>query len=179
MIQSVMECEKDYSVKKESLDRLKLSVFSFVLSLSHIPKMTEDQSKLLVTQLSSCLADDSLSELRLCVGSLLLKLTRQPELEQLHLSSVELNIWTSTLERHPKATKFFAEAFSSLLTSFSSLSEEFESTFHISNTEKLEPPLQSTHSGSMEMLHRTKRRQGNCRFLHFGCNVRPTTLPKR
>ena len=137
MIQSVMEVEKDYSVKKDSLDRLKLSVFNFVLSLSHLPKMSEDQLKLLVSQLSSCLADDSLPELRLCVGSLLLKLSRQPEL---HLSSGELNIWTSALERHPKATKFFADAFSSLLTSLSSFNEEFESVFDISKCEKLEPP---------------------------------------
>lgn len=140
MIQSVMECEKDYSVKKESLDRLKLSVFNFVLSMSHLPKMTEDQSILLVSQLSSCLAGDSLSELRLCVGSLLLKLSRQPELGQLHLSSDELNIWTSTLERHPKATQFFAEAFSFLLTSSTTLNVKFESIFGISKTEKLEPP---------------------------------------
>ena len=134
-----MECEKEESAKKELLDQLKLSVFSFILSLSQWPKMEEEQWKILVSQLATCLVDNNAVELRLCVGSLLLKIAHQIEPPQLYLSSCELNIWASALERHPKAASFFAEAFSAMLASPDSYKEEADSIFVPSN-ENSPPP---------------------------------------
>ncbi len=123
-----MDCEKESSAKKELLDQLKLSVFTFILSLSQMPKMTAEQWKFLVSHLATCLVDNNIAEVRLCAGSLLFKLARQVE-SQLHLSTGEVNIWASALERHPKAASFFAEAFSTLLTSPAAYKEEAESIF--------------------------------------------------
>ena len=134
-----MECEKEESAKKELLDQLKLSVFSFILSLSQWPKMEEEQWKILVSQLATCLVDNNAVELRLCVGSLLLKIAHQIEPPQLYLSSCELNIWASALERHPKAASFFAEAFSAMLASPDSYKEEADSIFVPSNENALPP----------------------------------------
>lgn len=140
MVAAVMECDNDFSIKEDLLQNLKLAIFTLISSLSHLPKMSEDQQTCLVSQLSSCLKKNIRPELRLCVGSLLLKLANQPELPHLHLSSAELNIWTSSLERHPEATEFFAEVFSSFLTSSESYNEEYESIFGALKTVIQEQP---------------------------------------
>ncbi|KAI9561029.1 Nucleolar pre-ribosomal-associated protein 1 [Daphnia sinensis] len=140
MVEAVMECDNDFSINEELLQNLKLAIFTLISSLSHLPKMREDQINLLVFQLSSCLKKDIKPELRLCVGSLLLKLANELELPHLHLSSTELYIWTSTLERHSEATEFFAKAFSSFLTSSDPYDQEYEYRFSALKTEKQEQP---------------------------------------
>lgn len=159
MVGAVMECDSDFLIKEDLLQNLKIAIFTFILSLSHLPKMTVDQQKLLVSQLSSCLKKNSTPQLRLCVGSLLLKLANQPELPHLRLSSIESNIWASALERHPFATEFFAEAFSSFLTSSGSYTKEYESTFGALKKEKLEQPCSQLVLAAWKCMNQIKEHQ--------------------
>lgn len=125
-----MDCENDEAADKKQIEKLKLSVFTFIASLSKFPKLPDDQLKTLVSQLTKCLVATELLELRLCVGSLLVKMTRWDDSLPMRLSDCEFNTWIGALERHSDdAFSFFTQAFSTWLISPTAHQMTFETVF--------------------------------------------------
>lgn len=117
IVNDIVECAEESQLDEPVLENLVRAVCDYVIALPDLTRIAGAQQRALIGQIVKRLAVTKCEELRRVAGDLLFRITAPFS----GTTQVELDVWTTCLERHPDMVAFLASGLKTLHMSSESI----------------------------------------------------------